>query len=70
MPYLFIDDEPVAGGDELDDMAAEGYLKELMSQKGRTSKKAATTVGWYQVGLCLTHHCLKGVRLQMVNEIN
>lgn len=42
VPYLFIDDESVGGGDDLDDMAAEGYLKELMLEKGRTSKKAAT----------------------------
>jgi len=33
----------VAGGDDLDDMAAEGLLKELLMEKGRTSKRAATS---------------------------
>ena len=73
MPYLFIDDETVAGGDDLDDMAAEGYLKELLLEKGRTSKKAATTAGRCK----LSAACLRPimdrkayVRFQMVKEVN
>ena len=69
VPHLFIDDESVAGGDDLDDMAAEGYLKELLLEKGRTSKKAATTAcgGCGGKGLIICVKCHGSMRLVMMD---
>ena len=70
VPYLFIDDEKIAGGDDLDDMAAEGYLKELLLEKGRTSKKAATSAcaGCGGKRLVICPKCHGSMRLVMTEQ--
>ena len=70
VPYLFIDDEKIGGGDDLDDMAAEGYLKELLLEKGRTSKRAATSAcaGCGGKRLVICQKCHGSMRLVMRDQ--